>query len=100
MKKYKQFLKLIFLNKIIKKIKRYFSFTKMLGIKRKHEDLSDGSDILINMVTALMFQYKEENYETEVMLREIVDLVFTSEYNIFNTKQECMECVQNIYKLV
>ncbi len=93
-------MKLIFLNKIIKKIKRYFSFTKMLSIKRKYEDLSDGSDILINLVMALMFQYKEENYEKEVMLKEIVNLVFTSEYNIFNTKEECMECIQNIYKLL
>jgi hypothetical protein len=72
----------------------------MLSIKRKYEDLSDGSDILINLVMALMFQYKEENYEKEVMLKEIVNLVFTSEYNIFNTKEECMECIQNIYKLL
>jgi len=72
----------------------------MLGIKRKHEDLSDISDILINMVTDLMFQYKEENYETEVMLKEIVDLVFTSDYNIFDTKEECMKCIQNIYILL
>jgi len=72
----------------------------MLGIKRKHEDLSDISDILINMVTDLMFQYKEENYETEVMLKEIVDLVFTSDYNIFDTKEECMKYIQNIYILL
>ena len=68
----------------------------MLSVKRKHEDLSDSSDILITMILDLMFQYKE-NYETEVMLKEIVDLVFTSDYNIFDTKEECVECIQNVY---
>ena len=69
----------------------------MLSVKRKHDEMSDVSDILINMVMDLMFQYKEENYETEVMLKEIADLVFTSDYNIFDTKEECVECIQNVY---
>jgi hypothetical protein len=68
----------------------------MLSLKRKHEEISDGSPILINMIMDLMFQYNEENYETDVMLKEITDLIYTSDYNIFDTKEDCLEYVQNV----
>ena len=68
----------------------------MLSVKRKHEEISDGSTILINVIMDLMFQYSKENYETDVMLKEITDLVYKSDYNIFDTKEDCLEYIQNI----
>jgi hypothetical protein len=48
----------------------------------------------------LYFQYTVEAYEDDKMLAEVTDLVFTSEYNIFDTKEECNEFVKNVFSVL
>ena len=68
--------------------------------KRKHAQLSDNTEHVVNIVMDLYFQYTVEAYEDDKMLAEVTDLVFTSEYNIFDTKEECHEFVKNVFSVL
>lgn len=65
-------------------------------IKRKYDQLSDGTDDLFKLVSDLVYQYTQEGYSMELMLYEISHIVYTSEFNIFDSKEECVECVEMI----
>ena len=65
-------------------------------IKRKYDQLSDGTEDLFKLVSDLAYQYTQEGYSMELMLYEISHIVYTSEFNIFDSKEECVECVEMI----
>ena len=65
-------------------------------IKRKYDQLSDGTEDLFKLVSDLVYQYTQEGYSMELMLYEISHIVYTSEFNIFDSKEECVECVEMI----
>lgn len=50
-------------------------------MKRKYNDVSDGIDELV----VIIFNFMEQN----LILSEITELVYKSNYNIFDTKEEC-----------
>lgn len=64
--------------------------------KRKYDQLSDGTDDLFKLISDLVYQYTQEGYSMELMLREIAHIVYTSEFNMFDTKEECVEYVEMI----
>lgn len=78
----------------------------MLGLsqfqphKRKYDQLSDSTDNVVKIVMDLYFQYTVEEYEEDKMLAEVTELVFTSEYNMFETKEECIEFVKNVFNVL
>ena len=65
--------------------------------KRKHAQLSDNTEHVVNIVMDLYFQYTVEAYDADKMLVEVTELVFTSEHNIFDTKEECGEFVKSVF---
>ena len=64
--------------------------------KRKYDQLSDGTDDLFKLVSDLVYQYTQEGYSMELMLYEISNIIYTSEFNMFDTKEECIECIEMI----
>jgi hypothetical protein len=76
----------------------------MLGIfqphKRKYDELSDSTDNVVKIVMDLYFQYTVESYEDDKMLTEVTELVFTSENNMFETKEECSKFVKDVFSVL
>lgn len=60
-------------------------------MKRKYNDVSDGIDELV----VIIFNFMEQN----LILPEITELVYKSNYNIFDTKEECNKYVKVVMNL-
>lgn len=60
--------------------------------KRKYENLTDGTEDFIKIVSEIFYTNKKEGYE--LMFEDIANIMFKSPYNIFDTKEECIEFVK------